>query len=133
MERRSTFRYERRAVASVLLGSLLGMIGARDPVWAAAPVGKEKVWGAAELDLLMYVCGATGKGCPEKTKVVIAPARSIEPRLAAALAAIPRDVARADFGLDETRLTQRVDALRSKLEALYQRRAKFDASDITNQ
>ena len=66
-------RVRRGAVAKVLLGVVLGAVGTRAPAGAVAPVGKEKVWGAAELDLLTYICGATGQGCPEKTQVAPKP------------------------------------------------------------
>ena len=44
---------------------------------AAHAEEKTKVWGAAELDFRMYLCGATGKGCPAKTETVVAAARTL--------------------------------------------------------
>jgi len=108
-------------------------VGARVPAGAVAPVGKEKVWGAAELDFLTYVCGATGKGCPEKTKVVIEPARTLDKRLAASLASVPFAVATTEFGIKEAALREAVVTAAGKLEPFYQRRARFDPADLSNQ
>ena len=56
-----------------------------------------KVWGAAELDFRMYVCGATGKFCPAMTKVKVAPARQIDEALAQDIASIPQRVFETSF------------------------------------
>ena len=53
---------------------------------------KGKVWGAAELDFRMYVCGATGNFCPAMTKLDVAPARKIDAELALDIANVPSRV-----------------------------------------
>jgi len=87
----------RRAVLSALMaGALVSLVGSGSAVHAEDGA-KVRVWGAAELDFRMYVCGATGKFCPAMTKVTVAPARQIDEALAQDISEIPGRVLESAF------------------------------------
>lgn len=85
----------RRAILSALMtASALCVVGGASN---SAYAEEGKVWGAAELDFRMYVCGATGKFCPAMTKIKIPPARQIDSALAQEIASIPKRVLETSF------------------------------------
>jgi len=92
-----------------------------------------KVWGAAELDFWVYICSATGKFCPEMTKVEISPARKVDRELAEALHSIPRQVFVEMTGRKVQELDASVDSDRELVLSLFQKRVSFDPSDLTDQ
>ena len=103
----------RRAVLSALMaGAALSVAGGGSGAVNAAEDGR--VWGAAELDFRMYVCGATGKFCPAMTKVKVTPARQIDATLAQGIAAIPKRVLETSFSKRGTLLASSSQAARRR-------------------
>lgn len=105
-------------IVALMAGTVLSVAGGGS---SAVYAEDGKVWGAAELDFRMYVCGATGKFCPAMTKVKVAPARQIDEALAQDIASIPQRVFETSFskrgalmvnpaGLDDT-MQSRASAL----------------------
>lgn len=92
-----------------------------------------KVWGAAELDFRMYVCGATGKFCPSMTKTVVPPARRVDEELADAITEIPSRVLQDTFSkrgkLLPAKLEEATGVLSASLLPAFQRRVAFDSED----
>jgi len=121
----------RKTVANLITASLLavGVFGGSYPARAAS----EKVWGAAELDFLMYICGATGKFCPAKTKVTVEPARTVDATFASAVAAFPGSVLVQNFGIPAGKLTSAVEEESKFYLAEFQKRIIFDPQDLSNQ
>ncbi len=125
----------RRAVLSVLMAgtvaSLAGIGGA-----AHAEDGG-RVWGAAELDFRMYVCGATSRFCPAMTKVKVAPARQVDASLAQDISEIPGRVLATAFAKRGKLLPDKLKESAAKMsETLlpeFQKRAFFDPDDKANQ
>jgi len=85
----------RAALSALMAGALVSLVGSGSAVHAED--AKVRVWGAAELDFRMYVCGATGKFCPAMTKVTVAPARQIDEALAQDISEIPGRVLESAF------------------------------------
>ena len=105
----------------------------------AAAEGSTKVWGAAELDAAMYMCGATGKifgtplFCPPKTKVETAPARSLDPELSKTLSDIPGKLLLERFRVDASAYSTARTGYIQSLEREFQKRAKFVSGDTADQ
>jgi hypothetical protein len=134
---RTTLR--RRALLSAVMTSMaVAIVGARSEMSFAEEGGKNgRVWGAAELDFRMYVCGATGKFCPAMTKSEIPPARQIDATLAKDLVLIPEQVLQGTFAKRGKLLPQKLEetsaALSESLLPEFQRRVSFDPEDKTDQ
>ena len=116
----------------------VAIVGARSEMSFAEEGGKNgRVWGAAELDFRMYVCGATGKFCPAMTKSEIPPARQIDATLAKDLVLIPEQVLQGTFAKRGKLLPQKLEetsaALSESLLPEFQRRVSFDPEDKTDQ
>jgi hypothetical protein len=109
-----------------------------DPKDVAAEAST-KVWGAAELDAAMYMCGATGKlfntplFCPPKTKVEIAPPRSLDPALSDTLAKLPGKLLTEKFGVSAEAYAAARSASFANLEREFQKRARFVSGDTAGQ
>jgi hypothetical protein len=101
--------------------------------------GSTKVWGAAELDAAMYMCGATGKifgtplFCPPKTKVEIAAPRDLDPVLSKTLSDIPGKVLLQKFRVDEIKYSNARSTYIQGLEREFQKRSKFTSGDTAGQ
>ena len=124
----------RRAVFSALMAGVVASLGGGGGI-AHAEGGR--VWGAAELDFRMYVCGATSKFCPAMTKVKVAPARQVDAALARDVSEIPGRVLTVAFAKRGKLLPEKLKESAEKMsEALlpeFQRRAFFDPDDKANQ
>ena len=124
----------RRAVLSALMvGAVVSLVGGGGVAHAEGG----RVWGAAELDFRMYVCGATSKFCPAMTKVKVAPARQVDAALARDVSEIPGRVLAVAFAKRGKLLPEKLKESAEKMsEALlpeFQRRAFFDPDDKANQ
>ena len=125
----------RRAVLSALMaGTVASLVGSGDVAHAE---GGGRVWGAAELDFRMYVCGATSKFCPAMTKVKVAPARQVDAALARDVSEIPGRVLVTAFAKRGKLLPDKLKESAAKMsETLlpeFQKRAFFDPDDKANQ
>jgi hypothetical protein len=128
----------RRAVVSVLMaGAVVALTGTGGAAFAEDGAANGRVWGAAELDFRMYVCGATGKFCPAMTKISIAPARQIDEELARAVSEIPGRVLETAFAkrgkLLPAKLKEAAEILSEKMLPEFERRVVFDPEETTNQ
>jgi hypothetical protein len=115
--------------------TFLGLVSHQD----AFAEGSTKIWGAAELDAAMYMCGATGKlfntpiFCPPKTKATVAAARELDYGLSNILSNLPGIILVEKFGISKSEYFTAKRIMSEKFEPEFQKRARFASGETANQ